>query len=69
MNKTEKECLISKLNVINIEINREESLLLDISKRKKDKNLEQWCEIELRLLRNLKIMIEQSLINDFIEDL
>ena len=69
MNANERECLISKLNKIIKEINTEESMLQDVRKRKKDKNLEEWIEIELRLLNNAKIMIEQAFINDHLEEL
>ena len=69
MNKNEKECLINKLNKINEKIINEESALRDFIKMKKDKDLEEWCEIELTLLNNTKTMIENALINDFLEEL
>ena len=66
MNENERECLISILNKVNKKISNIGSGLLDL--KKGDKIIE-WLEIELRLLNNQKIMIEQALINDFIEDL
>ena len=68
MNKNERECLISKLNKTNKEIKIEESML-EHSVGKKDITMVEWIEIELRLLNNQKIMIEQALINDFLEEL
>ena len=66
MNTNERECLISKLNEINIKISNNNKGLLDL--KKGDKIIE-WVEIELKLLNNQKIIIEQALINDFIEEL
>ena len=70
MNKNERKCLVSKLNNINEEMDKENNLILELEKRKnRDVSLIEWCEIELRLLNNKKIMIEQALINDFLEEL
>jgi|10_taG_2_1085330.scaffolds.fasta_scaffold113033_3 hypothetical protein len=69
MNKNERECLISKLNKIIKEISLEESMLQDVIIKKRDKNMEEWIEINLRLLNNQKIMIEQAFINDHLEEL
>ena len=70
MNKNERKCLVSKLNNINEEMDKENNLILELEKRKnRDVSLIEWCEIVLRLLNNKKIMIEQALINDFLEEL
>ena len=66
MNSNEKECLISELNDINEKISNSSNGLF---KLKKGDKLIEWLEIGLTLLNNQKIMIEQALINDFIEDL
>ena len=66
MNKNEKKCLISKLDEINEQINNNKNGILNI---KKDDYLREWIEIDVILLNNQKVMIEQALINDFIEEL
>ena len=72
MSKNERECLISKLNEINEKIKNNANFLLTLSKKLKGKqknSCDAWANIELILLGNQKIMIEQALINDFIEEL
>ena len=66
MNKNEKECLISELNKTIEKIANNNAGLLNL---KKGDNLIEWIELNLRLLNNQKIMIEQALINDFLEEL
>ena len=66
MNKNEKECLINELNKTIEKIANNNAGLLNL---KKGDNLIEWIELNLRLLNNQKIMIEQALINDFLEEL
>ena len=66
MNKNEKECLIGELNKTIEKIANNNAGLLNL---KKGDNLIEWIELNLRLLNNQKIMIEQALINDFLEEL
>ena len=66
MNKNEKECLISELNKTIEKIANNNAGLLNL---KKGDNLIEWIELNLRLLNNQKVMIEQAIINDFLEEL
>ena len=66
MNSNQRECLISKLNKTNKEINSEQRVLQSLSE---GDALIEWVEIELTLLNNQKIMIEKALINDALEEL
>ena len=68
MNKNERECLVVELNKVIEKINNNNSFLQS-SKDEKDKNFREWTEIRIMLLSNEKVMIEQALINDFIEEL
>ena len=70
MKKNERKCLISKLNKINEKIKINDNFIIDLKNKSKiDINLIECCEIDAILLNNQKINIENSLINDCIEEL
>ena len=70
MKKNERKCLISKLNKINEKIKINDNFIIDLKNKSKiDIDLIERCEIDAILLNNQKINIENSLINDCIEEL
>ena len=68
LNKKMRECLINKLNILNEKIRFQKHHIRETKKENHKTDLIEWVETELILLEHRKNIIEQSLINNIIEE-
>ena len=68
LNKEMRECLLSKLNKLHEKIEFQHLHIRETKKEKNRLDLMEWLEIELILLEHRKDIIENSLIDNCIEE-